>query len=100
MLEWQVIDSVDEETLAGDGCASNAVSAGNKYAPSGNHSPMETAVHATDCTLLGHGWRCNSDCCSKHGRGKAAEMISGANGLEVSSRTVHIKWRSPWLPHL
>jgi hypothetical protein len=83
MPEREGVRSVD---LAGEGCASKAVSARDEYAPAGDHAPPETAtteptatemhatadptMHATESTTaaLCHGRRCESNCRSKHGR--------------------------------
>jgi hypothetical protein len=98
--EREGLESVD---LAGEGRASKAVSARDEYAPAGDHAPTETAtteptatemhstaqptMHATESTTavdatesttaaLCHGWRCKSNCRSKHGRCEAAEKFA------------------------
>jgi hypothetical protein len=50
--ECEVVESVADETLAGEGCADKAVSPGDEYAPAGDHASAETTASeaaATEC---------------------------------------------------
>jgi hypothetical protein len=88
--EREVVESVDENMLAGEGCTGKAVSPGDEYTPAGDHATAkaaatepaapemhsataETAVRAT--AALCHGWRCHDDYRRHRGRRKAPEQF-------------------------